>query len=51
MFIEAKIPFEIRDTLPVIAIENRVLWVSGFGASQECAVTENTKNVAVINVE
>lgn len=51
LFIEAKIPSEIRDTLPVIAIENRVLWVSGFGASQECAVTENTKNVAVINVE
>lgn len=51
LFIEAKVPAEIRDTLPVIAIENRVLWVSGFGASQECAVTDKTKNVAVISVE
>ncbi len=51
LFIEAKVPSEIRDTLPVIAIDNKVLWVSGFGASQECAVTQKTKNVAVIRVE
>lgn len=51
LFIEAKIPSEIRDTLPVIAEKNKILWAYGFGVSEECAVTEKTKNVAVIKVE
>ncbi|MEE0266050.1 MAG: tRNA lysidine(34) synthetase TilS [Acutalibacteraceae bacterium] len=50
LFIEARIPAEKRSLLPVIASENRVLWVSGFGAAQDCAVTEKTKNVAIIRV-
>ena len=51
LFIEAKIPSEKRDVLPVLAVKNKVLWVYGFGVSQECAVTEKTKNVAIISVE
>lgn len=51
LFIEAKIPSEMRDSLPVIASNSNVLWVCGFGTSQECAVTQKTKNVALITVE
>lgn len=51
LFIEAKVPSEIRNILPVLAIKNKILWVYGFGVSQECAVTEKTKNVAIIMVE
>lgn len=51
LFIEAKVPAEIRNTLPVIAEKNKILWVCGFGVSEECAVTKKTKNVAVIKVE
>ena len=50
LFIDAKIPAEKRNLIPVIASENRVLWVYGFGVAQDCAVTENTKNVAIIRV-
>lgn len=51
LFIEAKVPAEIRDTLPVIAEKNKILWACGFGVSEECAVTGKTKNVALIKVE
>lgn len=50
LFIEAKIPTEKRNLLPVIAIKNKVLWVYGFGVAQDCAVTDKTKNVAVIRI-
>ncbi len=50
LFIEAKIPAEKRSLLPVIASENKVLWVYGFGIAQDCAVTEKTKNVAIIKI-
>lgn len=49
LFIEAKIPSEMRNSLPVIANGNNVLWVCEFGVSQQATVTDKTKNVVVIN--
>ncbi len=51
LFIESKIPQEQRDKIPVLANDNTVFWVSGFGVSQECAVTDKTETVALITVE
>lgn len=51
LFIEEKVPSEIRDTLPVIASRNNILWVWGFGVSEDCAVTDKTKSVALITIE
>ncbi len=50
LFIDAKIPAEKRNSIPIIATQNKVFWVYGFGVAQDCAVTENTKNVAIIKI-
>lgn len=51
LFTESKIPVEQRDNILVAVCGNTVLWVQNFGVSQEYAVTNSTKTVAVISVE
>lgn len=48
LFNEAKIPQEQRDSIVMLADKSTVLWLQGFGVSQECAVTKNTKTVLLI---
>lgn len=51
LFGEAKIPAEMRDSIPVIADDEGVVWVCGFGAAQRCAVTEKTTQALIIEAE
>ena len=50
LFTEYKIPSNERNTLPVIADDNGVIWVHSIGVAERVAVKENTKNVYKIDV-
>lgn len=50
LFNEAKIDDVARDGIPVLADEAGVVWVSGFGVAERCAVTENTENIWGVRV-
>ncbi len=45
LFIEENIPKEKRDLIPVIADDNGVVWVKGYGVNKKNAVTDTTKNI------
>lgn len=47
-FIDEKIPREIRDSIPLLAIDNEIVWVVGYRMSDKFKVDENTKKVLVI---
>ncbi len=44
-FIDTKIPRERRDEIPLICIDNEIVWVIGNKISDKFKVTENTKSV------
>lgn len=48
LFNEAKIDPDKRNKIAVLADDNGVLWVEGFGADKRAAVSSKTKNVLVI---
>ncbi|HHZ05817.1 MAG TPA: tRNA lysidine(34) synthetase TilS [Clostridiales bacterium] len=50
LFNEGKIPVENRDKLLIISCGDTIIWVEGFGVSQQYGITEKTKNVLCINV-
>ncbi|MBQ2676424.1 MAG: tRNA lysidine(34) synthetase TilS [Clostridia bacterium] len=51
LFCESKIPLNLRGEYAVISDGDRLLWAEGFGVSQFAAVTENTENMLVIQIE
>ncbi len=44
-FIDNKVPREIREKVPIIAMNNEVVWIIGYKISDKFKVTENTKRV------
>ena len=38
----------LRWRLPVLADEQGVVWLAGFGVAERCAITEHTEKVLVI---
>ncbi len=51
LFTENKVPNEIRSKIPVIADDNGVIWVYGFGVAQRVAVTKNSKKILEVEVQ
>ena len=51
LFIEDNIPKETRDSIPVLADENGVVWVLGYGVNKNNAVMQKTKNILSVKVE
>ncbi|HHV59480.1 MAG TPA: tRNA lysidine(34) synthetase TilS [Clostridiaceae bacterium] len=47
-FIDKKIPREVRDRIPLIASGNEIIWVIGQRISDKFKVSENTKNILVL---
>lgn len=45
LFTENKVDPSIRDSIPVIADDEGVIWVYGFGVSQRCAPNRKSENV------
>ena len=50
LFIEENVPKEKRELIPVIADDNGVVWVFGFGANKSNAKTEKSKNILSVSV-
>ena len=48
--IDEKIPQKERDTLPLVADGQDILWVVGVRMSEDYKVTEDTKNILEINI-
>lgn len=46
---ELSVPTELRDSLPVIADDEGVIWIYGIGVAQRCAVTKNSRDIMIIN--
>ena len=51
LFSEDKIPLSIRDSIPVIADNNGVVWVYGYGADRKVKPNEKTKTVYTVICE
>lgn len=49
LFNEAKIPVRARDCLPLIADEQGIIWVAGFGADERCVPTSQSKRLIQIS--
>ncbi len=49
LYNEYGIPHEQRDTLPVIADMEGIVWIHGFGPSERVAPDKNTKKVLIID--
>ena len=50
-FIDKKIPAELRDGIPLVARDSEILWVVGYGISEQAKVSENTSNLVQCKFE
>jgi tRNA(Ile)-lysidine synthase len=46
LFVDAKIPRRKRDRIPILATDEFVVWVPGFGVDRRASVGPETKRVA-----
>ena len=51
LFNEAKIPPLMRDRIAVLECGGKIVWIEGFGASQEARVTDETTDAAQIIIK
>ena len=48
IFINSKIPKEIRDIIPIVCFDEKIAWVVGVKVSEQFKVTSNTKQILKI---
>jgi tRNA(Ile)-lysidine synthase len=51
LFNEAKLEPLLRSKVAMLENSGEIIWIEGFGASQEACVTKDTHNVAEINIK
>ena len=51
LYNENNVPINLRETLPVIADDEGVVWVYGIGVAQRCAVSSQAERVIKIEVK
>ena len=51
LLVDEKVPVELRDTLAVLAAGNHVLWAVGVRSTEGFRVTENTKQILVVELK
>ena len=49
-FIDCKMPREQRYTVPLLAFDNEILWIAGVKQSDKFKLTEDTRNILVIEL-
>jgi tRNA(Ile)-lysidine synthase len=45
LFIEKKVPLSVRASLPLLALDNEVIWIPGYGRSEVAKVTPATEAI------
>ena len=45
LFIEQKLPLQLRATVPLLVLGQEVLWVAGYGRSERAKVTVDTTTI------
>lgn len=50
-YVETKIPREERDSLPIVACGQEVMWIPGFRGTERCYVTDRTEKVLILEVK
>lgn len=50
VFINMKIPKEIRDHIPLVEINNEIAWIVGVKISEKFKITKDTKKLLKISV-
>ncbi len=51
LYNEMKIPTELRNSIPVIADGEKVIWVLGAGYNKKCEITQDTVKILTIKAE
>ncbi len=49
-FIDRKIPWEVRDLIPLVIAGNEIIWVAGVQISHLCRISEDTKQAVVLSL-
>ncbi len=49
-FIDAKVPHHLRDEVPILTSQGKIVWVVGYRISDEFKVTEKTRKVLKVQV-
>ena len=50
VFVDRKIPRVLRDRIPIIVDEEKVLWVAGLAVSEQSKVTDETSDFLIIRI-
>ena len=51
IFINLKIPRDIRDEIPLVCFDNNIAWIVGYRQSEDFKVTNQTENILKITIE
>jgi tRNA(Ile)-lysidine synthase len=49
-FIDQKVPFEMREQLPLILAGNKIIWVAGYQIAHDCKITKQSKKVLLLRL-
>lgn len=50
-FIDAKVPIEVRDRIPLIASGSEIIWIIGHRINERYKITENTRKFLILSYE
>ena len=50
IFIDMKVPKDLRDLIPILCFDNRIAWVIGVRTSEEYRISNNSKNILKVIV-
>ncbi len=48
-FIDEKIPKDLRDEIPLLMDDENIIWILGFATSEAYRITEDTKNILIVD--
>jgi len=51
IFIDMKIPKDLRDSIPILCFDDKIAWIIGIRTSEEYKLSSNSKNILKVIVE
>lgn len=50
-FIDSKVPLEKRDAIPLVAVDNEILWIIGYRTGEGAKITKETRRILKIEIK